>query len=298
MLEYCSTRRKKSNPINVNFSHAILNPIAEYGGLYAPSEIPLFSENCLNSMISLSYDELAIYILNKFGVDIPNEVIQNSLQCYDLFDYSYNPVPIVKLYENIYVAELWHGPTRSFKDMALQAFPYLLSNLATKFDKKYIIAVATSGDTGPAALEGFKDLPSTKIICYYPLEGTSSIQAEQMQKAQGANTKVFGVNTDFDGLQKELKDMLKSSTINEYLKYKGYELSAANSVNFGRIVFQVVYHFCSYFKMLKLKELKFGDSIDYIIPSGNFGNALAAFYAKMMGLPIGKIILASNENNI
>lgn len=298
-LEYVGTRGKeKQVPNLVTFSQTILYPKAGLGGLFAPNEIPLIGERDIYSMATYSYEQLATVILKLFGVDIPDDVIQKSLLCYEKFDNPKNPVPVLKLDTNTFVSELWHGPTRAFKDIALQPFPYLLSHLAQKFNKKYVIAVATSGDTGPAALEGFSCLANTKIVCYYPLEGTSRVQAEQMQKAQGLNCKAFAVDTDFDGLQKLLKDMLNSQAFNDDLSANGYDLSVANSVNFGRIVFQVVYHFWTYLQMYKNGELRTGEKVDFIIPSGNFGNALGAFYAKMMGLPIGKIVLASNENNV
>ena len=294
MVEYISTRGHSDS---VGFSESILNPNAEYGGLYVPDIFSDFSSN-LKALMRFSYEQLAEYILLSFAIGIDNKVFSDAVRRYRSFDNPSNPAPVVKLDRFTYVQELWHGPTRAFKDMALQPFPYLLSHFAVKNGKNYLVATATSGDTGPAALEGFKDLPNTRVICFYPVGGTSSLQAEQMQKASGKNVKVIGVLTDFDGIQSNLKAMLRSDDIKSKLIEKGYELSAANSVNFGRIVFQVVYHFWSYFELVRNGEIRLGDKVNYVIPSGNFGNALGAFYAKEMGIPISKIIVASNENNV
>lgn len=296
--EYTGTRGKQASiPNDVPFSHAILFPKAGFRGLYAPVYIPQMALS-INQLSKFSYMDLAKFILKLYGVDVPDEVVHNSLLRYESFDDPSNPVPVVKLKEGIYVAEQYHGPTRAFKDEALQPFPYLLSYFAELYGKHYVIVVVTSGDTGPAALDGFKDLPNVKIMCYYPKDGASFVQGEQMRKAKGSNTKSIGVGSDFDGLQRQLKEMINSETFVAELASRNYEMSVANSVNFGRIVFQVIYQFWIYIQMYKNGELKIGELVDYIIPSGNFGNALGAYYAKMMGLPIGKIILATNENNV
>ncbi len=294
MVDYISTR---GHSHSVGFSEAILNPNAESGGLYVPDSFSDFSSD-LKTLMRFTYEELAEYILKSFGVDIDSKALSDAVRKYRMFDNPSNPAPVVKLDRFTYVQELWHGPTRAFKDKALQPFPYMLSYLAVKSGKKYLVATATSGDTGPAALEGFRDLPNTRVICFYPVAGTSNLQAEQMLKAAGKNVKVVAVNTDFDGIQANLKSMLRNDEIKSKLAENGYELSAANSVNFGRIVFQVVYHFWSYLELVRNGEIRLGNKINYVIPSGNFGNALGAFYAKEMGLPISKIIVASNENNV
>lgn len=299
MVRYISTRGADGRkPNGISFSDSILTPSASYGGLYVPDGFKNFSIEELKALSKMSYEDLAFEILSSFGVEIDKYEIYDALGVYKRFDNPKNPAPVKKLSKAIYVQELWHGPTRAFKDMALGPFPYLLSHLAQLHEKKYLVATATSGDTGPAALEGFRDLPNTKVVCYYPVEGTSRVQAEQMKKARGKNVKVVGVKTDFDGIQRKLKEMLRSEEVNSKLHQSGFELSAANSVNFGRIVFQVVYHFWSYFELVRNSEIRMGESVIYNIPSGNFGNALGAFYAKIMGLPIEKINLASNKNNV
>ncbi|MBT3727627.1 threonine synthase [bacterium] len=280
------------------FSDAIMNPAAKNGGLWAPDVIPLFHEQLIEEMLTLSYKDLAFKILREFGIDLKDEVIQEAVSVYDSFDDTQNPVPVVGLTNDLSVSELWHGPTRAFKDMALQPFPKLVSVLAQDEANKYLVLAATSGDTGPAALAGFRDLPNTKVVCLYPDGGTSDVQKQQMVKESGENLKVIGVKGNFDDTQKALKEMIKSDSFNEAVKNAGYKLSAANSVNFGRIIFQIVYHFWSYFELVGKGKIDFGDEITVVIPSGNFGNGLAAFYAKLLGLPIGKIVLASNKNNV
>jgi threonine synthase len=300
MVQYVGTRGDDGiKPDRISFSDAILSPSAGYGGLYVPSSFKKLSEKELKSLFNLSYQELAFQILTLFGVDIDSRELRYCLMAYSKFDNGENPSPVVKLDANTFVQELWHGPTRSFKDIALQTFSRLLSYLAICEEKDYLIATSTSGDTGPAALSGFKDLLNTRVVVFYPVGGTSVFQEEQMLKSQGENVKVVGVrNTNFDSIQSVLKKMLKSDELNEKLVNGGFELSAANSVNFGRIVFQIVYHFWSYFELVRNGEICFGDKVNVVIPSGNFGNSLGCFYAKIMGIPIKKIVLASNENNV
>lgn len=300
MTKFVGTRGKKCNkPDMVSFADAIISPLSGFGGLYVPNKFENFNINMLAKMLKLSYEDLAYEILLSFRIGISDSDLRDALKAYSSFDTPNNPAPVVILDKHTFVQELWHGPTRSFKDMALQPFPYLISNFAKLHGKKYLVATTTSGDTGPAALAGFKDLPNTKVIVYYPVGGTSNIQSEQMLKAQGDNVKVVGVvNADFDIIQANLKQMLRSVEISDKLHESGYDLSAANSVNFGRIIFQIVYHFWSYFELVRNQQIKLGETVNYIIPSGNFGNALGAFYARIIGLPIKKIILASNENNV
>lgn len=299
-MKYISTRGNDgSKPNGISFSDAILSPSAGYGGLYVPDNFDFYNFSRLRKLSKLSYEELAFEVLKSFGIDINEEVVKSILQLYRKFDDPNNPAPVVKLNKNTFVQELWHGQSRAFKDMALQPFPSLLSYLAMLTGKYYLVVTTTSGDTGPAALDGFKDLPNVKLIVYYPIGATSKLQAEQMQKALGKNVKVIGVSqTDFDNLQARQKEMLKSDEINQSIIEIGYELSAANSVNIGRIVFQIVYYFWSYLELFRNGEILLGEKINYIIPSGNSGNSLGCFYAKIMGLPVNKIILASNENNV
>jgi threonine synthase len=280
------------------FSEVIMEPSAKNEGLYVPKDIPSFNVDLIRSMIHCSYKDLCYMLCKKFGVDISDSLLKEVVSVYDNFDNPIEPVPVISLKDSLSVAELYHGPTRAFKDMALQPFSKLISSLATESNTKYLVLTATSGDTGPAALAAFRNLPNTKVVCLYPENGTSSIQRKQMVKENGENLKVFGVKGDFDDTQSVVKSMINSSSFKEKLEEQGYNLSAANSVNFGRIMFQIVYHFWSYYELVRQKKITFGDEIKVIIPSGNFGNGLSAFYAKELGLPIDKIILASNENNV
>jgi threonine synthase len=282
----------------VTFSEAILSPSASFGGLYVPKTLPIIDESFINNHLDKSYKELAFNLLKKFEIDVEDSELQDAVNLYDKFDDKNNPVPVTKVTDNLFVSELYHGPTRAFKDMALQPFGNLLSAIAKKREENYLIMAATSGDTGPAALEGFKNKPFIKVVCLYPNGGTSDVQRLQMVTEDGNNQKVIGINGNFDDAQNALKNLLANEEFKDELKNHNIKLSAANSVNFGRIIFQTVYHVHSYLKLLKNKEIQFGEQIDLIVPSGNFGNALGAYYAKKMGLPINKITIASNENNI
>jgi len=282
----------------VTFSEAILSPIASFGGLYVPESLPDFSEDFLNSHINSSYKELASDILSSFEIDIDKSVIDEALALYDKFDDASNPVPVVKLKENLFVSELYHGPTRAFKDMALQPFGKILSSIAQKKDENYLILAATSGDTGPAALETFKDQKNVKVVCMYPADGTSDVQRLQMVTEEAKNLKVIGIKGNFDDAQSALKTLLASPSFNQALTDKHISLSAANSVNFGRIIFQIVYHIHNYLELVRQNAITMGEKIYLNVPSGNFGNVLGGFYAQQMGLPVEKLVISSNENNI
>ena len=285
-------------PKEVEFSYAILNPSASYGGLYVPKELPKLDEDFIKTHIDKNYKELAFDILSAFKIDIDKTDIKEALSLYDKFDDKNNPAPIVKIKDDLFVNEQYHGPTRAFKDMALQPFGSLLSSIAKKRDEKYLILAATSGDTGPAALNTFKNKDGIKVVCLYPHGGTSDVQRLQMVTEDGKNLKVLGINGNFDDAQNALKQLLASDTFKQTLANKGINLSAANSVNFGRIIFQIIYHIWSYLELIRQNEIKIGEKIYLSVPSGNFGNALGGYYAKKMGLPIEKILIASNENNI
>ncbi|WP_200762202.1 threonine synthase [Nitrosophilus alvini] len=285
-------------PEYVNFSDAILSPGASYGGLYVPEFLPEPGIPFLEKHLKSSYKELAFDILKTFDIDIDDDVVKEALDLYDKFDDPDNPVPVVKVKESLFVSELYHGPTRAFKDMALQPFGYILSNLAKQRGEKYLILAATSGDTGPATLETFKNRPNIKVACLYPDGGTSDVQRLQMVTEDGKNLKVIGIIGDFDDAQNALKELLASENFKRKLQESGVKLSAANSVNFGRIIFQIIYHLHSYLELIRQNEISLGEKIYLIVPSGNFGNALGAYYAKKMGLPVKKILIASNENNV
>jgi threonine synthase len=285
-------------PIEVPFSEAILNPSTSFGGLYVPKSLPKLEDNFILNHINSSYKELAFDILKAFEIDIDESEINKALALYDNFDDASNPCPVVKVKDDLFVHEQYHGPTRAFKDMALQPFGSILSSIAKKRNEKYLILAATSGDTGPAALNTFKNKENIQVVCLYPDGGTSDVQKLQMVCEDGKNLKVLGIKGNFDDAQNALKKLLASKTFKEELEKDNINLSAANSVNFGRIIFQIIYHFWSYIQLLKQEEITFGENIYLVVPSGNFGNVLGGFYALKMGVPIEKLLVASNENNI
>jgi threonine synthase len=286
------------NPQEVTFSQAILSPIASFGGLYVPRELPALGKEFLEKHLKSSYKELAKDMLTRFEIDVDSAVIDEALALYDKFDDTSNPVPVVKVKNDLYVSELYHGPTRAFKDMALQPFGVVLSSIAQKRDENYLILVATSGDTGPAALETFKNRSNVQVACLYPDGGTSDVQRLQMVTENAVNLKVIGINGVFDDAQNALKRLLASESFKTALKEKNILLSAANSVNFGRIIFQIIYHIHSYLELVRQGEIDMGEKVYLNVPSGNFGNALGGYYAMKMCVPVEKIIIASNENNV
>ena len=280
----------------VTFSQALLSPSASFGGLYVPKNFPTFDDSFFDK--SLTYKALAKKVLMHFEIDIEEKIIDEALALYDKFDNPKDPTPLVKIKEKLFVNELYHGPTRAFKDMALQPFGYILSHLAQKQGQKYLILAATSGDTGPAALESFKNKENIQIACLYPDGGTSDVQRLQMVTENGKNLKVIGIKGNFDDAQHALKTLLASDTFKKELEKNDIKLSAANSVNFGRIIFQIIYHVNAYLALLAQNEIKENEKIYITVPSGNFGNALGAYYAKKMGLPLEKILITSNANNV
>ncbi|MDQ7075469.1 MAG: threonine synthase [Gammaproteobacteria bacterium] len=282
----------------VSFSSAILSPMSSFGGIYVPDSLPDLGTTFLQTHLNSSYKTLAKALLNAFEIDIDPAVIDEALNTYDAFDDANNPVPVVKVDDDTFVSELYHGPTRAFKDMALQPFGVVLSRLAQQRGEHYLIMAATSGDTGPAALETFKNRANVKVACLYPDGGTSDVQRLQMVTEDAANLKVIGIHGDFDDAQSALKQLLNSEKFAAKLKQKNTRLSAANSVNFGRIIFQIIYHIHSYLELVRQHAIKLGDKVYLDVPSGNFGNALGGYYAMKMGLPVEKILIASNSNNV
>jgi len=289
-------------PKKVSFSEAILSPISSFGGIYSPESLPELGQSFLKQHLDSNYKALAHAVLTAFEIDVDADIINKALSLYDAFDDSpgdtSGPVPVVKVYDDLYVSELWHGPTRAFKDMALQPFGEVLSSIAQNRNEHYLILTATSGDTGPAALETFKNKKNVQVACMYPVGGTSDVQRLQMVTEDAANLKVIGVKGNFDDTQNALKHLLASKEFNATLKEKNIHLSAANSVNFGRIIFQTIYHIHSYLELVRQKAIEMGEKVYLNVPSGNFGNALGAYYAMKMGLPVEKILIASNKNNI
>jgi threonine synthase len=272
--------------------------IALFGGLYVPLKLLDLGQVFLEKHLGSSYKVMAMDMLCAFGIDIDKDVLYEALELYDNFDDAANPVPVVKVEENLYVSELYHGPTRAFKDMALQPFGIVLSSIAQKKNENYLILAATSGDTGPAALETFKNRANVQVACLYPDGGTSDVQRLQMVTEDAANLKVIGIKGDFDDAQNALKQLLDSDSFKSKLKEDNIHLSAANSVNFGRIIFQIIYHIHSYLELVRAGVIKMGEKVYLNVPSGNFGNALGGYYAMKMGLPVEKIIISSNENNV
>ncbi len=298
-MYYNSTR---NNNIKVESALAIKTGISADGGLFVPQSIPQVDSEFIASLTHKSYKQRAVEILSKFLTDYTcDELTDCAKNAYaaDKFG-GEDTAPLKKLSDSTFVLELWHGPTCAFKDMALQILPHLLTKAIKKTgeDKKVVILVATSGDTGKAALEGFKDVDGTGIVVFYPNNGVSKIQQLQMATQEGANVGVVAVNGNFDDAQTGVKKIFTDEQYKSQLADKGFMLSSANSINWGRLAPQIVYYFSAYCDMLKNGEIANGDKINIVVPTGNFGNILAAFYAKTMGLPVNKLICASNINNV
>ncbi len=286
------------HPQSVTFSEAILSPMSSFGGLYAPEALPELGEAFLRDNLGSDYKTLARNVLAACEIDIEPAAIDEALATYDRFDDPKDPAPLAKVKDDLYVSELYHGPTRAFKDMALQPFGSILSTLAKQRDENYLILAATSGDTGPAALETFKNRDNVRVACLYPDGGTSDVQRLQMVTEDAANLKVIGIHGAFDDAQNALKLLLSSPAFKAKLQEKNIHLSAANSVNFGRIIFQLIYHIHSYLELVRAGAVELGEKVYLDVPSGNFGNALGGYYAMKMGLPVEKILIASNQNNV
>ncbi len=298
-MKYTSTRDKE---VNVNSARAITDGISVEGGLYVPLALPALSLDEIGSLAKLDYVEKAKKVLKLFLTDFTAEEIDACAKgAYGSGSFSDEKVaPLVKIKDKLHVLELWKGPTSAFKDMALQILPYLLSVASKKTAPgiEIVILVATSGDTGKAALEGFKDVDGTKILVFYPDEGVSPMQKLQMATQEGANVSVCSIKGNFDDAQSGVKKIFTDSAIREKLSLNNKMFSSANSINWGRLVPQIIYYFAAYAELLEKAEIKLGDKINFVVPTGNFGNILAAYYAKGMGLPINKLICASNANNV
>ena len=298
-MKFIETRGNDGQrPTCVSFSEAILSPMCSFGGIYAPENLPSLGLDFLSRHLAGDYKQLARSVLDLFDIDIESTVIDAAMDTYDGFDDPANPVPVVEVQDGLYVSELYHGPTRSFKDMALQPFGVILSSLAQQREENYLVMAATSGDTGPAALDTFRNRSNIKVACLYPDGGTSDVQRLQMVTEDAGNLRVIGIHGDFDDAQAALKALLSSENFRAKLIEKHTRLSAANSVNFGRIIFQQIYHIHSYLELVRQGAIELGEKVYLIVPSGNFGNALGGYYAWEMGLPVEKIIIASNSNNV
>lgn len=298
-MNYTSTR---NSALNVTSAHAIVKGLSDEGGLYVPESIPSLTKEEILSFCDKPYVDRAFDVFSKFLTDFTKEELRYCVEgAYNDKNFDTNNIAeIKKLKEGRYVLELWHGPTCAFKDMALQILPYLLTTSAKKtVDGKHIsILVATSGDTGKAALEGFKDVPGTSISVFYPEDGVSPMQKRQMTTQDGANVNVCAVKGNFDDCQNGVKAIFTDKDIEQKLAAKNILLSSANSINWGRLAPQIVYYVSTYAQLIKDKEIEYGEKVNVVVPTGNFGNILAAYYAKLMGIPVNKLICASNSNNV
>lgn len=295
-VTYKSTRNSNET---ATASQAILKGLAENGGLFVPDSIPALDVD-LNDLAKMSYQEVAYEVMSRMLTDFTEEELKHCIN--SAYDKKFDTeviAPLVKKAGAHYL-ELFHGATIAFKDMALSILPYLLVTSAKKNNVKndIVILTATSGDTGKAALAGFADVPGTKIIVFYPKNGVSPIQEKQMVTQKGDNTSVVGIIGNFDDAQTGVKNMFSDSTLAKVMDDHGFQFSSANSINIGRLVPQMVYYVYAYTRLVANGEIKAGDKMNVVVPTGNFGNILAAYYAKEMGLPIAKFICASNDNKV
>ncbi|MBU1427656.1 threonine synthase [bacterium] len=295
-LYYQSTRGDKKRVLS---AEAIIKGIADDGGLFVPETIPQINKN-LYRLKSIDYKELAFLIIKKFFTDYRQDELKDCIN--RAYDNKFDTEIIAPLSEKMgaYFLELYHGPTLAFKDMALSLLPHLLKKAAQKLNlnQEIVILTATSGDTGKAALQGFAKVEGTKIIVFFPYKGVSKIQERQMLTQEGANTYVIGIKGNFDDAQRGVKEIFEDPVFNKKIEEKNYIFSSANSINIGRLIPQIVYYFYAYLNMLSEGEIKNGEKINIAVPTGNFGDILAAYYAKEMGLPVNKLICASNENKV
>lgn len=298
-MYYVSTRNKEAR---LTASQAIIQGLAADGGLLTPEVLPKLSRNGLKTLMDMSYQQRAVYVMNPYlEAFTASELSTFANKAYgpDKFD-TKEVAPIRVVDDKTYCLELWHGPTCAFKDMALQMLPHLLTASLSKNDEKktVCILVATSGDTGKAALEGFKNVAGTRILVFYPKDGVSAIQQLQMATQEGDNVDVCSIIGNFDDAQTGVKTLFSDVKLREELAARGYFLSSANSINWGRVLPQLVYYVSAYCDLVRNGNISLGDAINVCVPTGNFGNILAAYYAKSMGVPITKLICASNCNNV
>lgn len=301
-MDYISTRGygvKKGEPTTA--AGAIKQGLAPDGGLYMPREIPSLSDGELLKLSEMSYPERAATVLSKFLTDYTyEELLEDCSNAYSEERFPGGAAPVSVLGSKKRVLELWHGPTAAFKDMALQIMPRLFVRALKKTGEKRtaLILVATSGDTGKAALEGYKDVDGVKIAVFYPVDGVSRVQKLQMATQEGENVDVFAVKGNFDDAQNGVKKIFSDLEMKKALDEKGYFFSSANSINWGRLAPQIVYYISAYCDLVSSGDISLGEKIDICVPTGNFGNIFAAYIAKLMGLPVGKFVCASNKNNI
>ncbi len=300
-MKYVSTRDHASTPAVVTAAEAIKKGLAPDGGLYIPTTIPALTHGDMDTLLDMSYDQRAAYILSLFLDDYDKDGLAADCRiAYGEDRFPGGAAPLHKIDDTDYALELWHGPTSAFKDMALQIMPRLLSRALkmTGEDKTAYILVATSGDTGKAALEGYKDVDGVKMAVFYPDEGVSPMQKRQMATQEGANVYVTAVEGNFDDAQSGVKAIFGDKALAEKANEAGFFFSSANSINWGRLAPQIVYYISAYCDLVKSGDIESGDEILVCVPTGNFGNIFAAYIAKLMGLPIGKLLCASNTNNV
>ena len=301
-MKYLSTR---DDSLSIEASEAITRGLSREGGLFVPEEFPQYSQEDLRALLPLSYPERAASIMKHFLTEFTyEELLERARAAYSAEKFgSENPIPITTIEENgvpVHVLELWHGPTCAFKDMALQMLPHLLT---LSLEKSHpgataLILTATSGDTGKAALEGFRDVPGVRILVFYPQNGVSEMQKLQMITQEGDNVGVCAIEGNFDDAQTGVKRIFTSEKMNTLLEQHHFLFSSANSINWGRLLSQIVYYFSAYLDLVKENRILLGDPINICVPTGNFGNILAAYYAFQMGLPVGRFICASNSNDV
>ncbi len=297
-MYYASTRNKNTK---LTAAQAIARGLASDGGLYVPSELPQVSMDDLIALSKLCYRERANRIMSLFLDGFSKEEIDGYTKKAYGKNFDCDAIaPVKKLDGRTHFLELWHGPTCAFKDMALQMLPYLMtaSMKKTGENRQVCILTATSGDTGKAALEGFRDVPGTKIMVFYPVNGVSEVQKLQMTSQEGGNVEVAAVNGNFDDAQSGVKAIFSDEAIREKIDKAGWFLSSANSINWGRLLPQIVYYFSAYCDLMTSGEIKAGDKINFCVPTGNFGDILAGYYAMCMGLPVNRLICASNSNDV
>lgn len=296
---YNSTR---NSTVQVSSAEAITQGISADGGLFVPESIPVLTPDEIKAIGDMSYADRASFVFSKYLTDFTDaEIHYCTDNAYSTKNFETESIAeIAHLFDGTYMLELWHGPTCAFKDMALQILPYFLTTSAKKInlDKKIVILVATSGDTGKAALEGFKDVEDTSIMVFYPEDGVSPMQKRQMKTQEGENVGVCALKGNFDDCQNGVKAIFTDNDVKNLLDEKGMMFSSANSINWGRLVPQIVYYISAYAELVKDGEIKSGEKINIVVPTGNFGNILAGYYAKHMGIPVNKLICASNINNV
>ncbi len=297
-MNYCSTRDRK---LNVSAAQAIAQGISTDGGLFTPVSLPRITPEQLQEMMNMDYTRRAELVMGAFLPDYTEEELRDCVtQAYRTDKFGGAPAPLTRLDDQVSVLELWHGPTCAFKDMALQMLPHLMTRALQKSEDagEAVILVATSGDTGKAALEGFRDVPGTRMVVFYPEHGVSNMQKRQMRTQEGANVAVCAIEGNFDDAQTGVKQIFTDPDMVQALKENGMQFSSANSINWGRLLPQIVYYFSAYCDWAAADPARFGTSINFVVPTGNFGNILAGYYARCMGLPVNRLICASNANNV